>query len=306
MARAARTRAGHGSPRRARGSRRRSTILGALLAAAVLAGCGSSGDGAPDGSGSPAVAASAGTEAFRPDAGATVTLPTRPAAETPLVVLVPGGGWQTADPSGLIPLAEDLAARGAAVVTLTYRAAQDGAHFPVPAQDVACGLAYAVTAVDGLEVSRVVLAGHSAGAHLAALVALAPERFAAPDCPYPAVAPDAFVGLAGPYDVDELDASASDALFGSDPGTRDGANPRTYADQRPDLPVLLVHGTADDLVPTWFTEDFAGVLAARGHDVTAEYPEGATHFTVFRPEVAGPLIAAWLGLPTATPAPSGQ
>jgi len=116
------------------------------------------------------------------------------------------------------------------------------------------------------------------------------------------------VGLAGPYDVDELDASTSDALFGAggDPGARDAANPRTYADQRPDLPVLLVHGTADDLVPTWFTEDFAAALTAGGHDVTTEYPERVTHLTVFRPEVAGPLIAAWLGLPASTPGPSGQ
>lgn len=240
------------------------------------------------------------------DEGASVFLPSPPGPQTPLVVLVPGGGWQTADPSGLIPLADDLAGRGAAVVTVTYRTAQDGAYFPLPAQDVACGLARAVAAVADLDVSRVVLAGHSAGAHLAALVALAPDQFAASDCPYPPVAPDALIGLSGPYDVDRIDPTTVDALFGarSDRAARDRANPTTHADERPGLPVLLVHGTADDLVPLSFTEEFAAALTAGGHAVTTAYPEGADHVSVFSREVAGPIIAGWLGLPT-TATPSG-
>ena len=43
--------------------------------------------------------------------------------QRPVVVLVPGGGWLTADPNGLRPLAARLAARGVPTVTITYRAA---------------------------------------------------------------------------------------------------------------------------------------------------------------------------------------
>lgn len=45
---------------------------------------------------------------------------------TVLVVTVPGGAWRTADPSGLEPLAAELAAAGVAVATLAPRAADDG------------------------------------------------------------------------------------------------------------------------------------------------------------------------------------
>lgn len=98
-------------------------------------------------------------------------------------------------------LADDLAARGAAVVTMTYRTTDSGEYFPVPVQDVACGLGYAVEATEGLEVSEVVLGGHSSGAHTAALVALAPQKFVNAGCPYESTAPDALIGISGPYDI---------------------------------------------------------------------------------------------------------
>jgi acetyl esterase/lipase len=80
-------------------------------------------------------------------------------------------------------LAGDQAVRGAAVVVISYRTSDSEAFFPVPVEDVACGLGYAVHAMDGLDVSEVVLAGHSSGAHMAAMVALAPEDFVSPECP---------------------------------------------------------------------------------------------------------------------------
>jgi len=264
----------------------------------LAAGCGSSdGDEA-----TPTPTLPSDTAEFLPGLDATVVPPPDPASEVPLVVLVPGGGWTSADPSGLVPLAEDLARGGAAVGLLTYRTAADGAYFPVPVEDVACGTAYAATAVDGLglQTSQVVLVGHSAGAALAALVALAPEEFADPACPHGSVPPDRLVGLAGPYDVAQASGEAAN-LFGPDrpdPASWGDGNPLTYVDRRPEVPVLLVHGTADDLVPVSFTEGFATALRAGGHDVTAEYPEGATHQSVYSAEVAAPLVAAWLGLPT--------
>jgi acetyl esterase/lipase len=82
-----------------------------------------------------------------------------------------------------------------------YAYSDSGKYFPVPVQDVACGLGYAVEATDGLEVAEVVLGGHSSGAHMAALVALAPEEFANAECPYESTAPDALIGIPGPYDI---------------------------------------------------------------------------------------------------------
>ena len=50
---------------------------------------------------------------------ATLFLPPGPPGAAPLVVLVPGGGWVDADPTGLVPLAETLAEAGAVVAPIT-------------------------------------------------------------------------------------------------------------------------------------------------------------------------------------------
>ena len=56
---------------------------------------------------------------YLPGLPATMYLPTE-TGPTDLVVLVPGGGWSSADPTGLIPLSEQLAGGGATSVTVTY------------------------------------------------------------------------------------------------------------------------------------------------------------------------------------------
>ena len=212
----------------------------------------------------------------------------------PLVVLVPGGGWESADPAGLIPLVEALRASGVRAEAITYRAAGDDAYFPTPAEDIACAVAELAAAVPGAEV---VLVGHSSGAHLAALVALRPDTFGS-DCAAPMVAPMWFVGLAGPYDVGRAQGPAA-PLFGAEPPDAAGwaeANPMEFVDRRPGLPVLLIHGAADATVPLFFTEQFAAALADAGHPVAEVYPDGVDHHAVYSAEVAAPIIIDWLGI----------
>ena len=228
-------------------------------------------------------------------------LPTSPSTSDPqgppLIVLIPGGGWETADPTGLIPLAESLAERGAIAATTTYRASSNGVFFPETVQDVACTIAEAAAAsVDaGFEYGEVVVVGHSAGAHLGGLVTLRPGEFVS-TCTVPAVAIDRFVGLAGPYDVIEADAVD---LFGPqnpDPADWSPGNPTVHAANEPQVDILLVHGTADQIVPTQFTESFATALENGSHNVTTSYPESVDHNSVYSSEVASPLIADWLNL----------
>lgn len=262
-----------------------------VVTLSTLAGCGSADD--------VAALPTPGTQPFVEGLQATLVLPPEISGELPLVVLAPGGGWFTADLEGFPELAEELAARGAAVVTIVYRTSDSGEYFPVPVEDVACGFAYAVDATEGLDVSQAVLGGHSSGATMAALVALAPDDFAGSGCPYEPAAPDAVIGIAGPYDITQAFPPVVEAFFGpdrTDPATWDEGNPTAYAVQRPEVPALLMHGAADDMVPTTFTRDFAAALTDGGHEVDTVYPEGADHFSVISPDVAGPAIADWLGL----------
>ena len=219
----------------------------------------------------------------------------------PVVVMVPGGSWASADPTGYAGLAESLADVGIVAVPVTIRAGQDGVTYPVPVEDVLCALADgAATAREaGVEPTAVVLLGHSSGAHLSAVAALAPDTVA-PECEDPLVEAGALVGLAGPYDIRDVSGMA-ETLFGvplaEDPQAWGQANPVLLADRRPDLPVLLLHGEADDVVPVNATRAFAAALEGGGHTTTVEVVPGADHASIYGAEVAGPLVADWvLGL----------
>ena len=273
------------------------TACGLLL----LAGCGTgpdetgsaastSGDDAPVATTSRGDVTAEGE--YRPEMAASVDLPQ---ADPPaVVVLVPGGGWSSADPTGLAPLAATLSEAGLAVVTITYGTSRTDDHYPIPADDVACGVSYAAAQVPDVPV---VVLGHSAGAHLAALVGLVPDRGSGDTCPSPSHAADAVVGLAGPYDVAATGGLAR-SLFGvdqgEDPDLWDEGNPVLRAAERPDVPFLLVHGDADDVVPVEFTTTFGDALEAADHDVTIRILPAVDHSTVYAAEVVGDVVVRWV------------
>ncbi|MDO8121558.1 alpha/beta hydrolase [Isoptericola sp. b490] len=259
--------------------------IAAVLAILVVGGCAST--GGPE------------TGPTTPTVGNPVVLGLNAAEDNspvPVVVLVPGGSWTSSDATGLLPLGRWLADRGAVVGVITYRTAADHAFFPVPAQDIACGLAQVVATVRaaGVSVGDVILVGHSAGAQLSALVALTGTRYAT-GCDAAPVAPDGFVGLSGPYDV-VVAGKPADALFGpddTDPSTWAVGNPMAQVALRPNLPVLLVHGLADETVPVSFTRQFAAALQDAGHPTQVQYLNGGDHMSTIDPDKVGPLISAW-------------
>lgn len=266
----------------------RLVALGPLLAVLALLSCGQ----APE-------ASSAGpvSHAYHSGLEAYPHLPDG-VDRAPVVVMVPGGGWVSADPSGYRGLADALAASGIVAVPVRIRAAEDGVTYPVPVEDVLCALADgAATAREAsIEPTSVVVLGHSSGAHLAALATLAPDAVDA-RCEDPPVEADAFVGLAGPYDIRDF-SDIAEALLGStpaqDPGAWAAADPVLLADRRPDVPALLLHGDADALVPVSATRSMGEALLAGGHDTTVEIVPGADHDSIYSAEVAGPRIVAWV------------
>ncbi len=233
---------------------------------------------------------------YAPGLTESVYLPTGTSA--PLVLMVPGGSWSTADPTGLADLAGYLADAGSVAVPVRIRAGQDGVRYPVPVDDILCALASAVTTAraHGVRAGPLVVLGHSSGAHLAALAVLAVSDYS-PDCRAPLVRPDALVGVAGPYDVSQVPDLAH-PLFGTTPdddaATWASANPVQRAGLRPEVPVLLVHGEQDDVVPTSMTTQFNQALQQAGHPTTLEIVPDADHGSVFSSAVAGPIITRWL------------
>jgi arylformamidase len=96
-----------------------------------------------------------------------------PAAGSPLVVFVHGGGWKRGDKNSATGPEKPghYLAQGYGFASINYRLVP-AAAVEQQAQDVADALAYLIRqAVPlGFDATRVVLMGHSAGAHLSALV----------------------------------------------------------------------------------------------------------------------------------------
>jgi acetyl esterase/lipase len=267
----------------------------------------SSGSAVDPGASSPAPASpgaespAAGADTFDPAPVSTVSVPLdRPAkGKAPIVVLVPGGGWDTHDSSGFAPLAQKLTDAGLAVVTTSYRAGQEGKRFPVPVQDVTCATAYAARAAadQGVGGGPVIVVGHSAGGHLGALAATSRNALGA-QCadPIPKIA--GFVGLGGVYDTLDFEPNMV-AFFGTpqsnDPTLWESGDPVAYAEKGEvplSLRVLLLAGEDDTVVPMNQATTYAAVLAKKLIKVKLEQLPGVDHMELIEPEVAAaPIIA---------------
>lgn len=217
----------------------------------------------------------------------------------PLVFWIHGGGWHSGDKleSG-IHLALKFLPKGFALASINYRLTADSV-FPAQIEDCNAALAYLRHRADSYRIdpNRVGTLGHSAGAHLAALMACTgnEKRFSSDQ--QASLRVQASVCWAIPADLDRdrgkwpatsmMHNAASAALWGFFPSKRyDGefarmASPASYVHANVP-PVLIVHGQQDELVPPGqalaFTESLkkAGVpvtlrlVSNRGHDVMNE------------------------------------
>lgn len=165
----------------------------------------------------------------------------RPAAATKgvgLVVFVYGGAWATGRRGDYRFAAALFLRMGWSVAIPDYRLLPEGV-FPTFLEDAAAAAACALGA-DAATSWPLVLAGHSAGAYSAAMLALDDRWLAAAGLPARRVG--GLVGLSGPYDFLPLDHPATIAVFGH-VGDLPATQPVCHAGPAKP-PALLVH--ADD------------------------------------------------------------
>jgi acetyl esterase/lipase len=217
----------------------------------------------------------------------------------PLVIFVHGGFWRTAyDRTHTRPLAADLVARGYIVAAIEYRRVGDlGGGWTGSFDDVALAIDRIpeLAAAAGAAIETVVLAGHSAGGHLALwgavrhrLPAGAPWRRAEP----PAL--DGILALAPISDLADthrrdLGNSAVAELLGG--GPLDVPDAYAVVDPAalppPDVPTIVLHGDLDDRVPIAQSRAYG----ARG--VRLLELGGVEHFALIDPlSHAWPLVVA--------------
>jgi acetyl esterase/lipase len=214
-------------------------------------------------------------------------LPAFSNGKPPLLIFVHGGFWLLTDDDYRIgpALAENLVKDGVAVALARYRLAPAHRH-PAQARDVAAAVSQLIKNADpyGYDRKRIYLAGHSAGGHLAALVALDRRYLSAHG-----VAPDALAGVisvSGLYDlapswkISDNQKSATEKTFGTDKPVLRQASPVHHA--RAGAPRFLLINAFQDF--TGFALDarrFADRLRQAGNkDVEQLMFKGADHFSV--------------------------
>lgn len=209
------------------------------------------------------------------------------AGKLPLVAFVHGGFWRESDDKYGIghALAKSLLPSGVAVALIRYPLAPRH-KFPAQPEDVARAIAYLhqVAGQYNLDTKRVFLMGHSAGAHLASLVALDRRYLRAAGAPADAVA--GVIAVSGIYDLgaESLARRSADLIvpvFGADAGTRRAASPVSHARAAPPFLVLSAENDFDGFQVD--ARRFAARLRATGNRGVQEIVvQGADHFTIFK------------------------
>ncbi len=217
----------------------------------------------------------------------------------PVAVVLHGGYWQAPYSKLLMrPLCVDLAARGYAAINVEYRRlGRDGGGWPQTFDDVAAAIdLLADGEVQGLDLDRMTLIGHSAGGQLALWAAGRPDLPVGAPGAIPRVNAGRVLALAPVSDLVRAGRVAVH-LMG---GTPDEV-PERWAQADPirrlplDLPVALVHGTKDPTVDVQRSRAYAAAAAAAGSPVTLIETEG-DHRALIDPTTASwDAAARWLG-----------
>lgn len=203
-------------------------------------------------------------------------LPTNASPPHPLVVFIHGGCWQNSfDMSHTYPFLSGLAQEGLAVWSLEYRRTGDpGGGWPGTYDDIKDGIDF-VSMLDTYEVDskNFVIAGHSAGGHLALL--------AGTDSP----AALGVIALAPISNIISYSQGSNSCEIAATQfiGADYEANPLAYrqanpAEKTPHTNSIILHGTLDDIVP---------IEQSRLTGALTILEEGASHFDWIHPGSRG-------------------
>lgn len=193
----------------------------------------------------------------------------------PALVIVHGGGWNAGSKRDRAyrSLLVDYALKGYVTISVEYRLTKE-APFPACIEDVKCAVRWLRAHAKDYHVdpNRIGAYGHSAGAHLVMMLALCPPS----------------AGLEGDGGWNEYSSKITAVAGGSTPtvlpnrlGDAQKYSPTTYIS--PDaIPILLMHGTQDNIVPIATTDEFVDKLKKAGaKDVTYIRVENGNHGVVY-------------------------
>ncbi len=208
-----------------------------------------------------------------------------------VAVVVHGGFWRgpwSRDTTDAAAIA--LCEAGWATWNIEYHRVGQGGGWPVTFVDVATAIDRLADLDAPIDPTRVVVVGHSAGGHLALWAAARHRLPSGVPGAEPAVRPAAAVGLAPVADLtmahrlDLGDGAVEDLLRRAPAEGRDRYDVTDPARLLPlGVPVAIVHGADDDVVPPSVSSAFADAATAAGDVVDLTIVDGAGHMDLIEP-----------------------
>lgn len=216
----------------------------------------------------------------------------------PVVIVVHGGCWFAEyDLKHLAAFSDALTQLGAATWTIEYRRiGNNGGAWPGTFQDVAKGTDFVQELAKKypLDLRRVVVIGHSAGGQLALWLAARKNLPKTSVLYMPNPLPLAgVISLAGISDLKKYRPNCGDSV-----NKLLGGSPEQFAERYQQtspiellplkVPVLLLHGKQDHIVPIELSQEFQKTAKQKGDDVTLLVSETAGHY-----ELISPVSSLW-------------
>lgn len=223
-------------------------------------------------------------------------LPEKRNGLAPAILSVVGGGWRSTDKAGYAEAGKDLATAGFAAAAITYRSTTDTIA-PGNVYDCKAGVRWlrANAGQYGIDPDRIGALGGSAGGHLVALLGTTngkPELEGDGGNPTQSSAVQAVCEFCGPTDLKlssqpafrqkyPLLCECEDALLGGRMELARLVSPLLHV-SRATVPMKIVHGDKDDIVPLEESLVFQEALQKHGVPVEVCVIKGGTHELYWR------------------------
>jgi arylformamidase len=196
----------------------------------------------------------------------------------PILVYVHGGAWRRTPAERFAFPAEAVVAAGAHYVVLEFAGVDDlGGDLRPMVRQVrsAIGWLYANAAGFGGDRRRIVVLGHSSGAHITGCLLVTDwTAFGVPQNPIASA-----ICCSGMYDLVPVSLSKRSAYVNFDPETIDALSSCRRID-RIGVPVTVAYGTEESPEFQRQNREFAAALGAAGKDVQLLVGEGYNHFEI--------------------------
>lgn len=203
-----------------------------------------------------------------------------------ILLFLYGGGWVSGHRWYYPLFGHTFAQRGLTCVVPDYHLYPQ-ARFPSFVDDAALAFKWVHDHADELGGSDlpIFVMGHSAGAHISALMALDPSYLGAHGLSPAAI--KGVIGLAGPYSLNPLKWPGVKDIFAPSASAPHSARPIKLA-RAGAPPMLLLHGARDRIAKADASVNFALALTEAGSDARAKIYPGLGHF-----EIIACLLWGW-------------